>query len=261
VRLLQLTDMHLFAHASGELMGQNTRSTFELVLDLVRKTSWPAERILVTGDLVHDETRAGYSYLARRLAALDTPCHCIAGNHDSPPLVTEILSGGPFRTESSAQIEGWNLVFLDSTVPGEDGGHLDGTQIEILEHTLGEHRRLYTLVCLHHQPVPVGSAWMDTMALDNPATFFQVIDRHPQVRGVLWGHVHQEFAGRRGQILLLGSPSTCIQFLPGSTAFAMDTLTPGFRWLELHADGRIDTGIRRVAAYPRPLDLSNTGAY
>jgi hypothetical protein len=41
----------------------------------------------------------------------------------------------------------------------------------------------------------------------------------------------------------------------------MDSLTPGFCWLELHADGRIDTGIRRVAAYPRPLDLSNTRGY
>ena len=99
------------------------------------------------------------------------------------------------------------------------------------------------------------------MALDNPAAFFRVIDRYPQVRGVLWGHVHQEFTGRRDQILLLGSPSTCIQFLPGSRAFAMDSLTPGFRWLELRADGRIDTGIRRVAAYPRPLDLSNRGGY
>ena len=35
--------------------------------------------------------------------------------------------------------------------------------------------------------------------------------------------------------------------------------TPGFRWLELHPDGGIDTGIERIAAYPDPLDLSGAG--
>ncbi len=261
MRLLQLTDMHLFADPEGELLGQNTRTTFELVLAMAEKTFWPAERLLLTGDLVHDETPAGYRYLERRMEALATPCNCIPGNHDSPRVMSETLADGPLSTEPSVQCEEWNLVFLDSTIPGENGGHLNETQLATLEHTLARQQDRYALVCLHHQPVPVGSAWMDTMALDNPEAFFGVIDRHPQVRGVLWGHIHQEFVSRRRQVLLLGSPSTCIQFRPGSEAFAMDPLTPGFRWLELHADGQIETGVNRIAAYPRPVDLSNTGGY
>jgi 3',5'-cyclic-AMP phosphodiesterase len=261
VRLLQLTDLHLFYHPTGELLGQNTRSTLEQVLELALETYWPAERILLTGDLVHDETPEGYRYLEQKLAALEVPCHCLPGNHDAPELMAEILTGGVLRLDQSVQSGAWNLVFLDSTIPGEDGGHLGASQLAALEESLAAHPDRHALVCLHHQPVPVGSAWMDTMALDNPGEFFRVLDRHPQVRGVLWGHVHQEFESRRGQVLLMGSPSTCIQFLPGSRTFAVDPLTPGFRWLELHPDGRIDTGVERIAAYPRPLDLSNTGGY
>jgi Icc protein len=71
--------------------------------------------------------------------------------------------------------------------------------------------------------------------------------------------VHQDFSSQRNGVLLLGSPSTCIQFLPGSADFAIDPLTPGFRWLELHPNGRIATGVERIASYPEPLILKETG--
>jgi Icc protein len=174
--------------------------------------------------------------------------------------MTRWLAAGPVRLETSTRCGDWNLVFLDSTVPGEDGGHLDAWQLRLLDEALTADADSPALVCLHHQALPVGSAWIDSMALDDPDTFFAVIDRHPQVRGILWGHVHQEFSDVRNGVLLLGSPSTCVQFLPGSEDFALDALTPGFRWLDLHPDGRITTGVERVASYPDPVDQA-TGGY
>ncbi len=260
VRLLQLTDTHLYADPNGKLLGQNTRKTFELVLDLVFQRFWPVDRLLLTGDLVHDESREGYRYLKQRLSELETPCNCLPGNHDAFRVLVTMLNGSPISFAPSVRVGAWNLVFLDSTVPGADGGHLGRDQLEELEETLRNHRSTHTLVCLHHQPVPVGSAWLDTMALDNPKDFFAIVDRHPQVRGIIWGHIHQEYQSLRKDVLLLASPSTCVQFQPNSNGFALDPVTPGFRWLELHADGRIDTGIERIDAYPDPIDLS-TGGY
>lgn len=46
---------------------------------------------------------------------------------------------------------------------------------------------------------------------------------------------------------LLGAPSTCVQFLPGAAHCAVDTRPAGYRWLDLHDDGRIDSGVRRLA--------------
>jgi len=259
LRLLQLTDMHLYGDPKGLLLGQNTRRTLELVIDRAIESFWPVDRVLLTGDLVHDESPAGYAYLQHRISELGAPCNSLPGNHDSPGLMAGSLDGGPISVAPAVRCGAWNLIFLTSAQPGADAGHLDDGQLHLLETALAAHPRSHALVCLHHQPVPVGSTWLDTMALDNPDDFFAVIDRHPQVRGILWGHIHQEYEARRNGVLLMGSPSTCVQFLPTSAGFALDALTPGFRWLELSPDGHIATGVQRIAAYPDPLDLSSLG--
>jgi Icc protein len=105
----------------------------------------------------------------------------------------------------------------------------------------------------------MGSRWLDTMAVDNAGEFLAVIDRHPQVRGILWGHVHQTFDRQRNGVRLMATPSTCIQFLPGSDDFALDTAAPGYRWLSLHPDGRIETGVERLEEIPGSLDLASAG--
>ena len=78
------------------------------------------------------------------------------------------------------------------------------------------------------------------------AEFFAILDRFPGVRGVLWGHVHQQVDRRHGAIQLMASPSTCVQFAPGSVGFKSDALPPGYRWLDLHEDGSLHTGVSRV---------------
>jgi Icc protein len=243
----------------GRLLGQRTRQTLELVLDSAMRNFSPVDLVLLTGDLVHDESPVGYSYLKQRLAALDTPFFGLPGNHDRVSIIADNFDSGSANMEIAARQSGWNLVLLDSTIPGANGGHLDAGQLRRLQYSLAARPEDPALICLHHQPVPVGSAWIDTMALDNPDAFFGVTDRHPQVRGVLWGHIHQEFSSERKGVRLLGSPSTCIQFLPGSREFALDTRTPGFRWLELQGDGRIDSGVERIDSYPDPLVLTGSG--
>jgi hypothetical protein len=58
----------------------------------------------------------------------------------------------------------------------------------------GEAARVCTAcICLHHQPVPVGCEWLDEqMVSDAPAFLRYRRTGFRRVRGVLWGHVHQE---------------------------------------------------------------------
>jgi Icc protein len=72
------------------------------------------------------------------------------------------------------------------------------------------------------------------------------MNRHPQIRAVIWGHVHQEFADRRGAVELLATPSTCVQFRPGIAKPEVDDRTPGYRWFDLGPDGTLETGVERV---------------
>jgi len=57
----------------------------------------------------------------------------------------------------------------------------------------------------------------------------------------------------------MASPSTCVQFLPKSTAFAVDHAAPGYRWLSLFEDGRIETGVERLDEIPGAVDLASAG--
>ncbi len=259
VSVIQLTDLHLFADPQGRLLGQRTRATFEAVLAHALASHWPADALLLTGDLVHDERIEGYRWLGQRLRELGVPRYCIPGNHDRLSLVSDFLDP---RARAGLRVEplgGWDLILLDSTVPGVHGGYLSAGLVAELDAHLGKNPLRPALICLHHQPVPAGSAWIDTMMVANPAELLAVVDRHHNARGLLWGHVHQQLDARRNDTLLLATPSTCIQFLPKSECFALDTATPGYRWLRLHGDGRIESAVERIGAYPDPLQPAMVG--
>jgi Icc protein len=71
--------------------------------------------------------------------------------------------------------------------------------------------------------------------------------------------VHQQIDWLRNGVNLMASPSTCVQFAPGSERFRADDLAPGYRWLDLHPDGRIDTGVLRVEGVHFHVDLESGG--
>ena len=89
----------------------------------------------------------------------------------------------------------------------------------------------------------MGSRWLDTVGLRNADEFLAVIDQHPQVRAIVWGHVHQASDRLRNGVRLISTPSTCAQFLPGAEQFSLDTRPPGYRWLDLYPDGTMQTSV------------------
>lgn len=259
IRVLQITDTHLFANSNGCLLGLNTEQSLLAVTEAVRAQHLPADLVLATGDLVHDGTDAAYRRIFGHLESFGLPVYCLPGNHDEARSLQQCLGDGLIRYTDHARHGNWHFIFLDSTIPDSEAAHLSPEALKVLETRLQSAPTDHTLVCLHHQPVLMGSRWLDTMAVDNREEFFTVIDRYPQVRGILWGHVHQQFDGRHNHIRLMSTPSTCVQFLPHSDGFAVDMATPGYRWLELHPDGRIETAVERIAAVPGKVDVASCG--
>lgn len=248
VRLLQITDPHLYARADGKLRGVTTYPALLAALEHARARHWPVDAVLATGDLVQDDP-GGYQRFREVFSVLGVPVYCIAGNHDDPIAMAAELSGPPFQINGVARWQDWVVVMLDSCVPGHAHGLLSDATLEGLDRALATQRDEHALVCLHHHPVPMGSRWLDNVGLRNADAFFEVLDRHTNVRAVLWGHVHQLHEGMRNGVRLMSAPSTCAQFLPKSDQFAVDQRPPGYRWLELHPDGRISTEVVWVDGY------------
>ena len=100
---------------------------------------------------------------------------------------------------------------------------------------------------------------MAPIGLRNPEALFEVLERFPHVRGLLWGHVHQAFDQTVNGLRLLASPSTCIQFAPDSVDFGLDAVAPGYRWLRLHEDGQLETGVSRIDPDLFDVDINGAG--
>jgi len=258
LELVQLSDTHLLAEAQGELLGLETRDSLRYVVDLVRQTRPRLDLVLATGDLSQDGSVASYQHLRRQLEPLGAPMRWCPGNHDVREAMHQV-AGDTALMSPVTDLGIWRIIVLDSQAPGEVSGFLAADQLALLEQALAEAAERYCLICLHHHPVAMGSRWMDDIGLRNADALFEVLDRHACVKALLWGHVHQEFDRERKGARLLASPSTCVQFEPGQENFQLAMKAPGYRWLQLYADGRIETGVLRVTAVEFRVDEGVTG--
>jgi Icc protein len=261
VRLLQLTDTHLCQEAGEKLLGMDTDHSLQAVIDLALREQPQVDAVLGTGDMSNHGYLDAYQRLRGYFDRFDAPQFWLPGNHDDRACMVEVDISGTLLS-NDIRFGGWQLVMLDSQVPGEVGGYLGEEQLALLRQALALAARenLHSLVCLHHHPLPIGCQWLDEQHVADADALFAVLAEFHSVRGVLWGHVHQEVDREWQGLRLLGSPSTCVQFAPGSDNFRADTLPPGYRWLALHADGHIETGVSRVWDVPFTVDL-NSGGY
>ncbi|WP_263261263.1 3',5'-cyclic-AMP phosphodiesterase [Pseudomonas sp. RIT-PI-S] len=258
VLLLQLTDSHLFAEADGTLLGMNTADSLRQVVERVMAEQPTVDLMIATGDLSQDGTLASYERFREMTACIDAPHHWMAGNHDEAAVMAEHYGGSELMRQV-VDIGNWRITMLDSSVSGSVPGWLAEDQLQTLEASLQGAPDRHHLVCLHHHPVSIDCKWMEPIGLRNAEAFLAVIDRYPQVRAVLWGHIHQQLERERNGVRLLASPSTCVQFKPLSEDFSLDRIAPGYRWLRLNPNGQLDTGISRVPGFEFAAEFGGSG--
>jgi len=241
VRILQLTDPHLFADAAGTLRGQNTLDSLAAVVRHVSRQDWSADIIAATGDLSHDEPEGAYHLFRSAVEPLGLPVLCLPGNHDVRIAMRAVLASPPFHYCAAIRNQDWLLVGIDSCAEGKASGHVTDAELERLADLLAADGHGHAAVFLHHPPVQMGSRWLDTVGLENADEFLDVVCAARTVRTVVFGHVHQQFDRMVRGIRIIGTPSTCAQFLPGSDEFAMDDKPPAYRRIDLHHDGSVNT--------------------
>ena len=246
IKLIQITDSHIIAQVEGKFDGMDTGLSLDRVLEYICAQAYAADAVLFTGDLVHEPVKPAYEKLLKKLLRLDVPVFCLAGNHDNPEIMQAVLRHKHVSTAKVLECRHWQILMLNSFLPNSHAGRLASDELEFLQSQLMRSMDKHILICLHHPPVSIGSPWMDVMMLENPDEFFTVVDAYTNVRGIIWGHIHQAFSLERNKVLLMASPSTCVQFLPQTEQYVKDDKMPGYRELTLQANGSINTSIRRL---------------
>lgn len=256
LRLVQITDCHLGSQPGEEMLGLDTDKSLFDVLEQLQSEPSP-DIIVASGDISNDAGAESYQRFVNILGHYfpNTPLAWLPGNHDDPANM-DLVDKLPIETHY--RLRGWNLIFLDSRIPMEEGGDLPQNELDRLEKEL-KSNPIPTMVFLHHQPVPVGSEWIDQYVVKNHADFFAVVDKYAHIKSIVWGHVHQEFSALRNGIKLFATPSTCVQFAPRSKEFKLDTAMPGYRTFTLHPDGSIESHVRRIPEKSYTLNFAATG--
>ncbi len=240
----QITDTHLFAEVEPSVFGVQTYNSLQAVVEKLKALQPQPDILLLTGDLSQDESSQSYEFLYNAIAPLNIPSYWLPGNHDNLPIMEQVLQHPPIDATKSFHAGGWNFLLLSSLLPGCVHGEISRQSLDWLELQLTNYP---TLIAVHHPPCLINSDWMDNINLRNYEEFLAVVERHPQVKLVVFGHIHQEFDNHSGGVRYLGSPSTCVQFQPQSKEFTIDKQAqPGFRLLNLFTDGTYNTEIVRA---------------
>lgn len=260
VKIVQISDTHLYSDPQKDLLGVNTDVSFHKVLSLVKKNELNnLNMILLTGDIAQDFSDNAYIRVAEALSTLQLPIYTIPGNHDDIAIMKRIYPHKTVSYQNQVLLKHWNLIFLNSHLSGTPAGYLEKNELDMMESSLEKNKNKHTMIVLHHQPISVGSKWLDNLGLRNADEFWKIVDCYPQIKLILYGHIHQQHETTRKGIPCLGTPSTCIQFMGKVDDFKLEDIPPGYRWLELYADGKFNSGIKRVPEYVGYYDADATG--
>lgn len=257
VRLLQITDTHLMAAPGGRLLNVDTDASLAAVIALAAQGE-QADALLITGDIAGDGAAAAYERLDLALAPLNAPSFWLPGNHDEREDNAAVLCE---RFQRQIRFPHWDVLMLNSQLPGAVEGSLTEVELAALSTAVAEANAAgkHLLIAVHHPFWPLGSAWLDSQRIAETEAFMAALAPLENAGLVISGHVHQAsdetHEGRR----FLTTPSTCIQFACGSDDFKIDEVAPGYRWLVLHPDGHLDTGVERVTDVVFSVDLQSDG--
>ena len=249
INLVQVTDTHLFAETSSTLSKVNTLDTLNKVLDYIQCNEDQIDCLIATGDIAEDASSKAYEHFMLSVEKFVAPFRWIPGNHDNVSLM-KVVSRGTNYCDKTLRIGTWMIILLDTSVKNEVSGLLSEMELEFLKKTLNvfeqDAKIKNVLICLHHNPIKMKHSWYEDIGLRNRLDFFDVIKQFSTVRCVIFGHLHQELDLEYNGIRLLCTPSTCTQFLPNAQNFEFDPNNPGYRRLQLHTDGAIDSEVIRL---------------
>ncbi|UDM02782.1 metallophosphoesterase [Streptomyces longhuiensis] len=257
--LAQISDLHLDGTPRATERARR-------VIDHLRALPGPVDALLVTGDIADHGAESEYEEAAELLGLhkdgpndarppspdLPFPVLPCPGNHDSrapyrKALLREPAAEGPVNR--AHRVGGAMVLMCDSSIPGADEGRLDEETYGWLEDTLdGLDGETPVLLAFHHPPVALHHPLPDAYQLTQPRTLAALLERRPEIAGIIAGHAHTPaatvFAGRP---LVIGPGVTWTLRLPWEGEGVADRDAPvGLAFHILDDERRLTTHFRVV---------------
>jgi 3',5'-cyclic AMP phosphodiesterase CpdA len=238
MKLIHLSDCHFTDPVSNTPPGSkpHPQKTLQAVIADICQWHSDAELCVISGDLTHHGTLAQYALFRDTIAALPMPVHVIPGNHDVRDTLLATLPDTPCDENGFINYaftrNGIRIVMLDTLSDGEDSGVLCPMRLAWLKTELHHSRNLPCLVFMHHPPVAMGLPFMDSINLQNADAFGDVLQIHPAIRHIFFGHLHRPCHGIWRGIPFTGGASSFtgqpLAMQPGAGLPDKPWLEPGY---------------------------------
>ncbi|WP_133467986.1 metallophosphoesterase [Paraglaciecola marina] len=246
MNIIQISDCHLFA--DKEKVGYNHINPYQsLQTILLEISAYKIDMLLVTGDLSGDASEASYQHFEQLFAASNLECELriLPGNHDSIQHLLIVFSEGMLWLNSPLEFCNihWKVHLLNTQFQGTLG-NISKKELDELQQQLQNDADTYHVIAVHHHPIDC-NGWMDKHEWVNRQDFTQLVESFPNVKLVVYGHIHSDIETLQNGVLYLACPSTCWQWA-NTESFGVSDLKPGFRVIELDDNAQFNHVIKRI---------------
>jgi 3',5'-cyclic-AMP phosphodiesterase len=191
--IAQVTDIHLGFDPDNPV--EFNRKRLDQVLRHLNDGPNRPDLLIATGDLTEHGDAASYKRLANAFSICSFPVHMCLGNHDVRRNFSAQFPNVPVVdgfVQYVLETGGIRIIMLDTLEEGRHGGAFCDARVEWLAATLAQDRTTPTVIVMHHPPVEVGIAWMNTHPEEQWVNnFTQAIKDAPNIKGIICGHVHR----------------------------------------------------------------------
>ena len=220
---VHISDTHIGPTRRFERHGHNPYRCARRLVEVINRLPQRPDFVIHTGDVVADPHPQAYQLAAGIFEDLQSPIYYVVGNHDRARDIHHFLPMGPREDLArdwnlltyTFDVRGYRMLVTDARGPDDIDPHglFSEKQLQFVrdELTKGDS----PLVIFTHFPIlALNSVWMDTNMLTlNGREVHEIVREEKQrVRGVFYGHVHQNMQTFRDGVLYVSGASAFSQF-------------------------------------------------
>lgn len=250
---VHISDTHIHSDPTytGELVSFTSRASVNNLIQHINDLPFPVDFILHTGDVMTDPVQVEEYHVAREiLGNLRAPVYYVPGNHDTPEMLQVGLLGRDLNLAKRPyyyefEVNGVQIVCLDSSIYGGHAGFIDERQLSWLDDICSTPDSRPLVVGVHHHILPLEAPWLDNIMMTNGIEVHHtLLKAKNRLRGVFFGHIHENTITIRDGISYISTLSSWFQTRTwyGQTDPGRDPVVdPGFNVVTLT---KADTLIR-----------------
>lgn len=247
LHFVHISDTHI-SHDPQYQQAELNRSptpAAEALVEQINNLPFEPAFVLHTGDVTYDPQEPAYELARSILGRIRWPVHYIPGNHDSAEMLQRVfLQRDALQPtwNTSFDVNGVQVVLLDSTGPAKPpSGTVSEEQLEWLRGITESGDTHPLVIAVHHNTLATHIPWLDNfMRMANgDALHAALLPARERIRGVFYGHIHQNAQTIRDGILYSSVLSSWYQIhsWPGQTETMLELdAEPGFNVVTITAD-------------------------